>query len=355
MQLILNTFGSSLRRKDKMFLVLAGGRKATISPEKVDSILLSTGVHLSTDAIRLALEHHIDIVMLDSVGEPYGRFWHGRPGSTTALRRRQLELSGCEEGVILAREWVTTKLQNQTDLLKDLARTRPDRNEELNALAGRISEISVRVQATGGTSVDELRAALMGHEGAAGRDFFSGLSLALPERFRFTGRSRSPAADEFNCLLNYAYGVLYGLVERACMISGLDPYIGLLHTDNYNKLSLVYDLVELFRVHAERVSLNLFAARKINAELFDQNEGGFRLNKEGRALLLQSLNDFLDKRKRHGRRNLKLRDTIPYECQRLAGRLLKGFNTEVDVDLSVFEFEEPQDPTNETATGEIAC
>ena len=101
-----------------------------------------------------------------------------------------------------------------------------------------------------------------------------------------------------------------------------------MHTDNYNKPSLVYDLIELFRVHAERVVVNLFAARKVRQELFDQVDGGFRLNAEGRALLLGSLNDYLDQSKQHGRRRLKVRDTIVYECQRLAGRLIRGLDSD---------------------------
>ena len=177
----------------------------------------------------------------------------------------------------------------------------------------------------------------MGLEGVAGREYFAALSLALPERFRFQGRSRSPAKDEFNSLINYAYGVLYSLVERACLLSGLDPCIGLMHTDNYNKPSLVFDLIELHRVHAERVVINLFAARKVKAELFEQVDGGFRLNADGRALLLGTLNEYLDRMKHHGRRRLKIRDTIVYECQRLAGRLLRGLGDDQDVDMSVFD------------------
>ena len=138
MQLILNTFGTSLRKQDGMFLVMANDRKALLSPEKVDSILLATGVHLSTDVIRLAIEHHINIVLLDHVGEPYGRFWHGRPGSTAALRRAQLEASFREEGIVLAREWVTSKLNNQAALLRDIGRTRPDRTEQLEQRALKI-------------------------------------------------------------------------------------------------------------------------------------------------------------------------------------------------------------------------
>ena len=214
MQLILNTYGASLRRKDKMFQVKAGERKFLMSPRKVQTIWLATGVVLSTDAIRLALEHHVDIALLDKHGQPYGRFWHNRLGSTNLLRRRLLEIAETEDGVALAAEWTQTKIGHQAGLLRELARTRPDRTESLEAAAGRLDKMADIVAGLRGDAVDELRGSLMGLEGVAGREYFAGLSLALPERFRFQGRSRSPAKDEFNCLLNYAYGVLYSLVER---------------------------------------------------------------------------------------------------------------------------------------------
>ena len=84
------------------------------------------------------------------------------------------------------------------------------------------------------------------------------------------GRSRNPAKDEFNCLLNYAYGVLYGLVERACLLAGLDPYIGFVHTDHYNKPSLVFDLIENYRIWADETVVQLFSRHKIKKALFDQ-------------------------------------------------------------------------------------
>lgn len=338
MQLIVNTFGASLRKKDGMFLIKSGERKITMSPRKVQTIWLATGVHLSTDVIRLALEHHIDIALLDKHGEPYGRFWHARLGSTNLLRRRLLEIAESEDGTRLAREWVRTKIGHQADLLRDLARTRPDRVTDLEETAAKLDRLATVVeQQVRGLSLDELRGSLMGLEGVAGREYFAALSLALPERFRFQGRSRSPARDEFNCLLNYAYGVLYSLVERACLLSGLDPCIGLLHTDNYNKRSLVFDLIELFRIHAERVVVNLFAARRVKQDLFDQKDKGFRLNAEGRGVLLGELNEYLDRVKLHGRRRLKIRDTIVYECQRVASRLLHGLDDDREINLDVFD------------------
>jgi hypothetical protein len=39
----------------------------------------------------------------------------------------------------------------------------------------------------------------------------------------------------------------------------------------------------------------------------------------------------------HGRRRLKIRDTIVFECQRLAGRLIRGLDNKEEIDLSVFD------------------
>ncbi len=66
--------------------------------------------------------------------------------------------------------------------------------------------------------------------------------------------------DPFNACLNYCYGILYSLVEKACILSGLDPYVGFLHTDNYNKKSLVFDLIELFRIYGEQTAIYVFSS-----------------------------------------------------------------------------------------------
>ena len=65
--------------------------------------------------------------------------------------------------------------------------------------------------------------------------------------------------------------------------------------------------------------------------------GDFGSTPRDAALLLSTLNEYLDRMKHHGRRRLKIRDTIVYECQRLAGRLLRGLDDDQDVDLSVFD------------------
>lgn len=322
MQLVINTYGSYLQKNGDCFKVKTDDKVFEVSCKKVSSILISTAAYISTDAIKLAVENNIDIIFLDEFGNPYGRVWHCKLGSTTLIRRKQLELAQTEEGFELAKSWIVQKFNNQINFLKRLANSRPEKEKEIVEYAEKIEQIKNQLQTLSGT-LEEKRETVMGLEGSAGRIYFEALSFIVPKRFEFDGRSRNPAKDEFNCLLNYAYGVLYSLVEKACIIAGLDPYLGFIHTDNYNKKSLVFDLIDIFRIFADQTVVYLFSQRKIKQEFFDEIKGGFTLNKEGKAVLISALNETLEKAQRYKGRNIKNRDTIQFECHSIANSLIK--------------------------------
>ncbi|MEA3255810.1 MAG: CRISPR-associated endonuclease Cas1, partial [Candidatus Altiarchaeota archaeon] len=163
--------------------------------------------------------------------------------------------------------------------------------------------------------------------GMSSKNYWEAVNDVMPKKYRFNGRSRNPARDEFNCLLNYGYGVLYSLVEKACIIAGLDPYIGFMHADNYNKKSLVFDLIEMFRTYVDETVIYLFSKRKVKREYFDEIPGGLTLNKKGKAVLIEALNERLEKKINYRGRKIKTRDTIQFEFHRIANSLIK------DVDL----------------------
>ena len=294
-----------------------------VSAKKVDSIMITTSAYISTDAIKFAMDNNIDFVFLDEFGDPYGRVWHAKLGSTTLIRRKQLEICEKEEGLDLAKSWITTKTDNQIEFLEKLKRAREKKEDKLNTYIDRLREIREKLNQLSGT-LEERRGNIMGLEGYAGRTYFDALNFIMPERFKFDGRSRMPAKDEFNCLLNYGYGVLYSMVEKACIIAGLDPYIGFLHTDNYNKKSLVFDLIEMFRILADTTVVYLFSQRKVKKEYFDKIKNGLSLNKDGKALLIEALNNTLEKSIRYKGRNIKNKNIIQFECHAIANALIKG-------------------------------
>jgi len=327
MQLVINTYGAAIHKIGNLFEICADGNKSLVSPKKVQSILITTGVHLTSDAIEMAVENNIDILFADKFGNPYGRLWHSKLGSTARIRRSQIELSMKPDGLKMGLQWIIRRFESQVEYLKKLRERRTRASAEITNVINLLEKSADDMKALNG-SINDIRNKILGIEGYAGRQYWQLLGNLMPERFQFCERSRNPANDEFNCLLNYAYGVLYGIVERACIIAGLDPYVGFIHTDNYNKTSLVFDIIEAYRIYAEETVVGLFAARQVTQKLFDPYLNGLTLNADGKKILLERYNGYLDEAVRYSGRNIKRRDIVQFDLHKFAKELVKMYGTE---------------------------
>ncbi|MGZ8897839.1 MAG: CRISPR-associated endonuclease Cas1 [Halobacteriota archaeon] len=323
MQLVLNTRGAFLKRKGDGFVVKNEEKSYEIAARKVESILITTSATITTDAIKCAMENNIDVIFLDHFGNPFSRVWHCKLGSTTLIRRRQLEVSMTPRGLHMARGWALIKIENQARYLKELKKNHPSIQSDLNGYIEQLEQLSERMASVEGT-LDENRGKVMGIEGSASRLYFGALARVMPEKWTFHGRSRDPAEDGFNCMLNYGYGVLYSMVEKGIIVAGLDPYIGFIHADNYNKKSFVFDLIELYRMYVDQTVVRLFTRKMAKEDMFDTVPGGFTLNADGKTLLLQLLNDTFERSINHRGRNVKIRNIIQLDCHRIANDLLLG-------------------------------
>ena len=323
MQLVLNTPGAYLSKKGECFQVKTGDEKNLVSCKKVQSILVTTGAAFSTDAIELAMQNNIDVIFLDRFGWPFGRVWQSKLGSTTLIRRRQLEIAETEAGLKLVTGWIVQKIGNQIDFLEELGRHRESKMEKINKYILSLRDAQEKVSNLDGT-IEEKRNSIMGIEGGAGRAYFTALSLLIPESWKFEGRSRRPARDGFNTILNYTYGILYSMVERACLLAGLDPFIGFLHTDNFNKKSLVFDLIEPFRFLGEKTTFYLFSKRQVKQTFFDKIPKGLTLNGDGKKVLITAFNERMETKVRYRGRNIAQKDIIQFECHRIANSLIKS-------------------------------
>lgn len=300
MQIFINTYGTYVHVKDEMFEIRLRSEpkeKVTINHlavHKVSSIVMSKGAAISTDAIALAMKNNIDIVVVENNGHPIGRFWHSKLGSTTKIRKRQLEASLNEVGVMYVKEWLMKKLENQADYLQDLSKHRAPLQEFLITKQEAILTFREKMSQAEAQQVNDIADSLRGWEGSAGRNYFGALGKSIAKDFEFAGRSFRPAQDPFNAMLNYCYGILYSRVEKALMLAGLDPYIGFMHRDDYNQKSLVYDFIEPYRIYAERAVFTLFSKKKVNKSFFTEITGGISLNAEGKPLLVQHFTEYLD-------------------------------------------------------------
>lgn len=193
-----------------------------------------------------------------------------------------------------------------------------------NSIA-KIDSYKRRLDGIDGESVGDVAGELRGAEGIASKTYFNTLNLALPVEYRFRERSQHPALDPANAFLNYGYGILYGKVESALIRSGLDPYLGVLHRNDYNRPALAFDMIEPFRVWVDYVVFTLFIQKAVSNDCYSFSpNGACMLEPLGRRVIIQSLNDYLDEviDSRYGNRS---RATLIFlECQSLAQRI-KGY------------------------------
>ena len=294
MELILNTFGVSLNRDNEGFVINTRDGKQRIPAVGIDSIQIGRGAQITSDAVMLAIEKEIEVMFMDKTGKPIGRIWSPRYGSISTIRKGQLNFTYSHNAVEWIKEVLLKKIENQQALMLLFNNeNHPEVKTEKNI--ARLEDYRTKIRKLDGEIVNDIAPMLRGWEGQASRIYFSTINTFLPEQYRFSVRSQHPALDITNAFLNYGYGILYGRIEGALIKAGVDPYIGILHRDDYNRPVLVYDIIEMYRIWVDYVVYTLLAQNVITEEFYSVREdGSYWLEALGRRVLIQSLNDYMD-------------------------------------------------------------
>lgn len=295
MELILNTFGTSLNRDNEGFVITHKDGRQRVPVDGITSIQISRGAQITSDAVMLAVEREIEVLFMDKSGQVIGRIWSPKYGSVSTIRKGQLNFSFSKDAVAWIKDVLRCKIENQQALLLMMKPDDIAMQKAAQKAIRRLEDYRTKISGLDGEIVSDIAPNIRGWEGLASKIYFDAMNLFLPEQYRFAQRSQHPATDVSNALLNYGYGLLYGKVEGALIKVGIDPYIGVLHRDDYNRPVLVYDVIELYRVWVDYVVWNLLAQQAITEEFYSvRDDGSCWLEALGRRILIQSLNDYLD-------------------------------------------------------------
>lgn len=295
MDLILNTFGTSLSRDNQAFVVNHKDGKQRIPVHGLKSIQISKGAQITSDAVLLAIENEIEILFLNNTGEPLGRVWSNKYGSISTIRKGQVNFTFTKDAIEWIKDVLVQKMENQQALILTMFVDDSVIQKQVDRAIARIDDYKSKIKSLNAEVISDIAATLRGWEGQASRTYFETVNLFLPEEYRFDKRSQNPATDVVNALLNYGYGMLYGKIEGALIKAGIDPYVGVFHRDDYNRPVLVYDIIELYRVWVDYVVFTLVAQNSITDEFYSvRNDGSYWLEGLGRRVLIQSINDYLD-------------------------------------------------------------
>lgn len=295
MELVLNTFGTSLSRDNEGFVILTKDGKQRIPSDGITSIQISRGAQITSDAVLLAIEKEIEVLFMDKSGKPIGRIWSPKYGSVSTIRKGQLSFTFSKDAVSWIKEIISRKIENQQALLLMMISRTEDMEKAVNKSVNRLEDYRTKVKGIEGEIVSDVAPSLRGWEGLSSKIYFETLNLFLPDKYRFEARSQHPAMDIANALFNYGYGLLYGKIEGALIKAGIDPYVGVMHRDDYNRPVLVYDVIELYRVWVDYVVCSLLMQEVVTDDYYSVREdGSYWLEALGRRVLIQSLNDYLD-------------------------------------------------------------
>lgn len=294
MEIVLNSYGAKLSINNGAFMLNNSTGNHRIPIVDVDSILVSKSAVLTSDALMLAIQNDIQVTLVDKGGNVMGCVWSHKYGSISTIRKGQLAFTASQDAVTWIKKVITQKMQNQLALLLMLQVDRGKKEAIVQEVANKINKLIAKVDTLNGYTVKEIAANLRAYEGNASKEYFRALNFFIPEKYRFRERSQHPATDVANALLNYGYGILYGKVENALIRSGIDPYIGILHRDEYGRPVLSYDIIELYRVWIDYIVYSLLAQNVVTEDYYSVDErGAVWLEALGRRIIIQSTNDYL--------------------------------------------------------------
>lgn len=321
MDLLVDTYGTHIGATGER-LVLRFPSRGTVRKEKeypirrLKKIVILRPSSITMHAVKLALEHEVDIVYLGAFGRPVGRIFSSDTKGLAAARRAQLEISSDPaRALTLAKSFITGKCRNQITYLRYLMAKYGVEFEKAITQAETLHK-TIEMIRPGTTARDQL----LGVEGFIAEKYWS----SLKQLHKFPGRIPQ-GRDKFNSAINYGYGILYNEVERACLYIGLDPYLGLYHSERYGKPALVLDMVEEFRVPiVDSAIFPLFLEQKLGRRGdFEQlAKTEYQLSPEGKAKVVEAVFGRLNKTVKWKRRQRTVKDVIKDQSQALSRHFL---------------------------------
>jgi len=290
--------------------------------------IVTRSASLSASALYACCEAGVPVHFVDPIEGHYASLLSSKITTVVATRRAQLEALHSSEGVRISQALAAGKLQSQAANLRYIAKRQDEETARQMRLAAQdllaYADRLLRLQAS---EIDEVRQVLMGLEGQAARMYWEVLGALIPEEYAWQGRTGRHASDPVNVLLNYGYGILYGEVQNALAIAGLEPYAGLIHTDRPGKPSLTCDLIEEFRAPiVDRTVIGL-VNRRYDVK-FDEHG---RLERDFRRDFAQHILSRLHAQGVYEGKRYALRSII----QRQARRLAAAFRGEKDYEAYI--------------------
>ncbi len=254
---------------------------ARLPLRQVDDIIIIGNNTLSSKFLRRCASSKIAVSFCSPFGHYTGTLL---PNSKTAHRMNGLHYQHHffltpGQKLACARDIVSAKINNYLTWFRGSWPASTAKKEICRLLQETVTSVA------NAENVDEIR----GYEGRAAKYCFRFINNRVKNSF-FTSNSRvqQKRADAWNSLLDFTYALLFTRLNVLIRTRGLNPYLGLLHSEHNRYPSFASDLQEPFRSRIDRFLLRLVNLQIIREEHFAKDDfGRCNLTSEGIATVLE--------------------------------------------------------------------
>ena len=260
MKLLLDGYNKTIHKKDNQ-IIIKDDNKIIYDDlaEKIENITILAKGHITFDALTLLTKNNANIISITYNNQV--NYIINNINNQTSIKqlKNQVYHSDSPQAITTSQEIIKSKIKNQIYTLKTINKNR--KITEIDENITKIQETMTKIEET------QTKNQILGIEGITSQLYWSSIKHIIPPEYNFQNRTKKPATDLFNAMLNYGYTILSSQITIKILEEGLNPNIGILHSDLEKRHSLTYDIIEEFRQQiVDKTMLALINNQQIKTE-----------------------------------------------------------------------------------------
>ncbi|MBL7810591.1 MAG: CRISPR-associated endonuclease Cas1 [Bacteroidetes bacterium] len=318
MHLILDQYGVQVEVSNEMFKISLEKETRLISAKKLSSINIMKPVNITSPVLLLAATNQVPLLVYDAFGKVQAMVWSAHYQNIANVRMGLMRMASGTLGIEWMKKIISMKIENQQANIRYFRNRKIAHTKICTDCIGVLQKCIEQIH--GIRTFSKLRAA----EAWASKNYWKTFGEIFAGEFAFKGREKKGTTNFFNSSLNYAYGVLYAMVESSLLMVGLDPYTGIMHANQYGRPALAYDHIEPFRPWIDRMIAELWTSGTIGENDFEWLQDKTTIKFDARRKILTTLFSYLAERADLNGKRIKRQDHIHFLSSLLVQTIREG-------------------------------
>ncbi|TYQ15713.1 UNVERIFIED_CONTAM: CRISPR-associated protein Cas1 [Acetivibrio alkalicellulosi] len=290
-ELYVKEFGAYIRKCGDSLRVEKNSKKLIELPlSRIERVNIVGSVQISTQALHALFYLGIDVVFMNYGGRILGVAKSDNSRNIFVKLAHFQAYYDEDFRNQLMRTIVKGKIKNQIVLTRKYLWSH--KNHPFENILTQLEETLCKIDNA------NRREELLGLEGSSSAKYFKVFSAMLKKNFSFELRTKRPAKDPVNAILNLGYTILANRMASILESIGFEVQLGFLHGICMGRKSLAFDMIEEFRQPLiDRFTLYVLNKGIIRIDHFQkQKDGAFILTEEGFSIFWDEFSKYSEVR-----------------------------------------------------------